>query len=377
VHQRRPRSIIVAIPARGEAEDIVPCLYALAAQTGARADATLVCLNNCADGSARLIRQIAGSLPFAVEVLEVTLPGESACVGAARRIAMDRAAAIAGEDGILLTTDAGGRAAPEWLVANVAAIYRGAEAVAGRAVIDPADARLIPAHLHAIDTRACAYAALLDEIAALLDPDPTDPWPRHDEHSGASIAVTVPAYRRAGGMPMLSFGEDRAFFDALRRVDTPIRHAPGARVVVSARIIGRAPDGTAETIRRRIEKIDDMLGERLESVAASVCRVKLRAALRAAWQSRTVPPALAERLDLPGALLAGLMTSCHFGAAWAEVEVRSPVLRRVRVPLAQLAAQTDHARYLRDTLAAKARQAEAALRGTADPADTTFPAAAE
>jgi hypothetical protein len=44
-------------------------------------------------------------------------------------------------------------------------------------------------------------------------------------------------------MPATPFGEDRAFFDALRRIDARIRHAPGARVVVSARIVGRAPGG--------------------------------------------------------------------------------------------------------------------------------------
>ena len=40
--------------------------------------------------------------------------------------------------------------------------------------------------------------------------------------------MTVAAYWRAGGMPATPLGEDRAFFDALRRMDARIRHAPGA-----------------------------------------------------------------------------------------------------------------------------------------------------
>jgi hypothetical protein len=53
--------------------------------------------------------------------------------------------------------------------------------------------------------------------------------------------------------PGTPLGEDRAFFDALRRVDARIRHVPGVRVVVSARIVGRAPGGMADTMRRRVE----------------------------------------------------------------------------------------------------------------------------
>jgi len=44
---------------------------------------------------------------------------------------------------------------------------------------------------------------LLAELEGWLDPDPADPLPRHHQHFGASLAVTVDAYRRAGGLPSM------------------------------------------------------------------------------------------------------------------------------------------------------------------------------
>jgi hypothetical protein len=224
----------------------------------------------------------------------------------------------------------------------------GADAVAGRAEIDSAGAALIPPHLHAIDARECAYAALLDEIRALLDPDPADPWPRHDEHSGASIAVTVAAYRRAGGMPPEKRAEDRAFFDALRQVDTRIRHDSAARVTVSARIIGRAQGGMADTIRRRIETVDEFLDDRLEPVADSMRRARLRVQLYRAWSGQTVE--IARLSKMLGFAVEACLTVPFFGMAWAEAERRSPILQRRRVALADLALETARAVRVRDAL---------------------------
>lgn len=348
----RPRAPIVAgIPARDEADELEGCLLALAGQRDAWPDAVVLCLNNCTDDSADLVRGLAAQLPFEVRPLEVALPPERACAGWARRIAMNHAADLAGPDGIVLTTDADGRVAPDWLRANLAGLAAGADAVAGRAEIEPVGARRIPAHLHELDAQECRYAALIDEIASLLDPDPTDPWPRHDEHSGASIAVTVAAYRRAGGIPPVRLAEDRMFFDALRQVDARIRHAPDARVVVSARIVGRAAGGMADTMRRRMECLHEYLDDRLEPVADAVRRARVRVALRDAWAERHASPALAARLGVPDATLAHALESRYFGAAWAAVEAASPLLRRRPVPLSGVALQIARAERLRDRLA--------------------------
>ena len=364
------RPVLVAIPARDEAEEIEPCLLALAAQRHAPPiAAVVVCLNNCHDGTAAVVRGIENHLPFSVHKLEVTLPDGAACAGHARRLAMQRAAELAGRDAVLFTTDADARVGQDWIVSNLAALAAGADAVAGRAVIEPEGAKLIAAHLHAIDARECAYAALLDEVNTLVDPDPVDLWPRHDEESGASIAVTLAAHRRAGGIPVVPLGEDRAFFDALRRVDARIRHEPSISVVVSARTEGRASGGMADTMRRRMERPDPFLDARLEPAVDALQRVRLRRRLRETWAMprRDAAPAVAAQLGLPAAQLAELLCMNHFGAAWAAVEAASPVLRRRRrVPLEALPGQTARALRIRDD-----------LRLEADRAGTAIPVAAE
>jgi hypothetical protein len=355
------RRAVVAIPARNEADELPGCLQALGAQRHATPDAVVVCLNNCTDDSAAVFRNLAHSLPFTVEALEIQFPLETACAGVARRAAMDRAAELAGGRGVILATDADGRVAPDWLARNLAALADGVDAVAGRAEIEPRGARLIPPHLHAIDARECAYAALIDEIYSLVDPDPYDPWPRHDEHSGASIAVTVDAYRRAGGLPAIALAEDRAFFAALRMVDARIRHANGVRVVVSARTVGRAAGGMADTIRRRIGKVDDLLDDRLEPATDARRRAGLRARLR---NARTEGPgcaepasALAAGFGLSVSRMREFVTMPFFGAAWAAAEAESPVLRRRQVALVDLARETAQALRIRDRLRLEATRA--------------------
>lgn len=331
---------IVAIPAKDEAQHIEACLRALASQRGARVDAAVLVVNNTHDRSAIVARSLASALPFALHVVEHNFPPDDACAGQARRMAMEHAAGLAGRDGVLLTTDADGQVAPDWLAHNLACLRVGVEAVAGCAVLDPADALLIPARLHEDDARECAYAAALDEIAALLDPDPWDPLPRHSEQSGASICVTLDAYRRAGGMPAVPLAEDRAFFAALRSVDARIRHAPEVRVVVSGRIEGRAPGGMADTIRRRLACADAWLDDALEPAVNAIRRARLRRRVRQIYAAGIAGTTSARDLALDlGAsaerVAAALCAPC-FGEAWVTLEAESQSLARVKVAVADL-----------------------------------------
>ncbi|POF62622.1 glycosyl transferase [Novacetimonas maltaceti] len=337
------RSLVAAIPVRNEAERIGHCLHALATQQGACLTHAVLLLNNCTDATADRVRDVAAYLPFSLSLIERTYPLPIAHAGTARCEAMEEAATVAGPDGILMTTDADSMVAPDWLARNLAALDAGADAVCGRALIDPADALLIPDSLHADDRAEMAYATLLDRIHDLIDPDPHDPWPRHTEHSGASIAVRVGAWRQAGGIPPLPLGEDRGFLAALRRMDAAIRHAPDVTVRVSGRTVGRARGGMADTMARRVIRQDEMLDDSLEAAGTCLLRAQARASLRrvralpqSGRQHHETARSLARRLDLPLSRVLEMMHARFFGMAWSQLETASPPLQRRPVRRAEL-----------------------------------------
>ena len=330
---------VVAIPVRDEADLIGRCLCALDAQRGVRIDQVVLLLNNCSDATEAVVERLRPMLDVPVVPHVRHFEPAQCTAGHARSAAMELAALAAGPYGIVATTDADGEVAPDWAANIRAAFLLGVDAVCGRAELDPADAAQISASLHEDDAREVAYGTMLNEIHALADPDPADPLPRHTEHSGASIAVTVAAYRKAGGMVPLPTGEDRGFLRSLRLVDAKVRHAPEVRVTVSGRLQGRASGGMAETIARRMIRQDEMLDADLEPAATCLRRAMLRAQARKVWNahdtiSSSWPQAvqdLADAAQLPVLDVARWVRTRHFGAAWTCIEAASPVLIRIEV----------------------------------------------
>ena len=352
-HEKTPHPLgpaIAAVPVKDEAERIEACLRALTSQAGLALDAIVLLINNTTDRTAQVVRGVAASTHIPIHAIEHRFPPELASAGSARRMGMERAASMLGATGILLTTDADGQVPPDWLARNAHYLRAGADAVAGRAVLNAADAAAIPRVLHEADARECAYAAALDELSASIDPQPWDPLPRHTEHSGASIAVTLEAYRRAGGMPAAPLAEDRRFFAALRRVDARIRHAPDIVVEVSGRIIGRAEGGMADTIRRRLSAPDPYLDSALEPAAAHVRRTIARQQFRQAFaggpNSAAAGAALAQSLRIPPAVMAAACAAPFCGDGWATLASASDVLARRQVPTAAIHRELAEARRL-------------------------------
>jgi cellulose synthase/poly-beta-1,6-N-acetylglucosamine synthase-like glycosyltransferase len=341
-------SIVVAIPARDEAERVEACLIALNEQNQCP-DAVVLLLNNCSDETETIARSMASDFGFHLDVISRELPPHQANAGHARRMAMALAAERAGSGGVLLTTDADAVVPPDWVSGNLAALRYGADVVCGQAVVDRIEAEMIPALLHADDVQERRSIGLLDDLAWALDPEQHDPPPRHTEASGASLAVWAEAHRRVGGIPAIAAGEDRAFVRALWMMDARVRHDPAIRVVVSGRVMGRAEGGMADAIRRRMVQQDEFTDELVEPAADAFRRYGLRNRARRGW-SGSPDTTLAADLAISRARLAQALSQRYFGKTWAELEAVSPVLERRRVRFVDLPVEIAAAEELLDRL---------------------------
>jgi glycosyltransferase involved in cell wall biosynthesis len=337
------RPVVVAIPVHNEANYIADCLTALARQDYRHPFAVVLLLNNCTDDTARVARGLIASLPYCLNVHEQWLPPSSANAGMARNLAMRLAQEMAGDNGIILTTDADAQVTPNWIAANLAAMDAGADAVAGMALLDEQEFASIPIQLHRDEEKSEYFGTLLDEIDWLIDPDPADPWPRHTQHSGASIAVRSGCLTRAGGVPPIPLGEDRVLFDRLRRIDARIRHDRDVTVMVSARLVGRARGGMADTIARRLRERDRFLDSNLEPTDDHLRRAVYRFWARSIRAAGTTTESLARSLRLPVTKVAQAIAADTFGAAWSELERDSPILRHRIVGVSCLRRETARA----------------------------------
>jgi GT2 family glycosyltransferase len=330
---------VVAIPVRDEAERIGRCLAALSRQS-LPADHIVLLLNNCTDRTAEVVKELPPA-HHKLHIIECSLDESLASAGIARAMAMKHATSLVDslprDEAVILTTDADAEVPHNWMEANLRAIEQGADAVCGMAVIDPLEALLIPRHLHEDDAREVAYRRLLDETASLILPDSADPWPRHTEDSGASIAIRASMLRRVGGVPCLHSGEDRALIERLRLIDARVRHDPKISVIVSGRVEGRAQGGMADTIRRRIVKQDEF-ADRVEPAWAAFHRIRMKRRFSLVWREPTEVRLyrLARFLAIaPKALLEAVSTP-YFGLAWSRIERASSLLSQRRVRFVDL-----------------------------------------
>jgi hypothetical protein len=353
------RPVVVAIPVRDEAKRIGGCLRALARQS-ITPDHVVLLLNNCTDGTAEVVRAMARSeTGHRLHLLECSLDGPSATAGVARALAMQYAASLI-VDGAILTTDADAEVPARWVEANLQALHQGADAVCGRAVIDPIEALQIPSHLHDDDAREVAYGRLLDEMGSTILPDPADPWPRHREDSGASIAITRAMFRRVGGLPRLPSGEDRALIRALRMIDARVRHHPNISVVVSGRIEGRAQGGMADAIRRRIVHQDEFVDDGMEPARMAFLRMRMKRRFKLLWEQpdELRMRKLAELLAIAPTLVGESVDAPYFGSAWSRLEQSSPILLPQRVRFTELRQETEIAQGILRRLTYRLRSGE-------------------
>lgn len=276
----------VAIPAKNEAARLPRLIAALDRQTGCGAFPlrVTVLVNNSSDRSEAMLRRLAGqfrNLDLAVAV--VTFPDVDACVGRARKRALDAALARMEEpwESVLLTTDADAEPRHDWVATNVAAIASGAHVVTGIIVPDAAEEMLLGPGVVERRRNFDDYAMLRDRLSSLIDPIAHDPWPRHPFEMAGSLAVRGDAYLALGGMDTLAYREDLAFVSKARACGYRVRHDPDAFVTVSARTTGRVVQGMAASLDAWRRDAAENRPLMVEDPVATIARFRRRRDLRA------------------------------------------------------------------------------------------------
>jgi glucosyl-3-phosphoglycerate synthase len=267
---------VVVIPARNEAASVADCLAALAEQSiPATAFETVLVADACTDGTEEVAVAAAQRLGLPLTVI----PGPGAGSGPARRIGMDAAAdrllSAGRPDGLIATTDADSRPAPDWLARQLAHLAGGAQVVAGLIELDEAEAARLPAQV--LQRRESEAARRLAHVFEL------EPEAAHHHFAGASLGVTAAVYRRVGGIQDPPALEDEAFASRLREHGVPVLRAADVRVSTSARAEGRARRGLSVDLAVAVWQ------ERRRYRAEDFSIPEMRSAKGAAWVTVVIP----------------------------------------------------------------------------------------
>ncbi len=325
-------AVSIIVPVRDEAHHLSQTLDALRQQQDANGHPlppaqyeVLLLINNCSDHSLAVAHHYQEQFPhFPLHIAEITLPMETANIGTVRRLLMDEAyhrlMSTGNARGIIASTDGDTIVDPHWVYFTMQEMATGNDAVSGRILTRPDGS---PARLNHL--RDVTYRILVAQVEALLDPHDHDPWPRHFQHFGASLAVTCTMYHKAGRIPKVPHLEDEAFYQALLRTDAKIRKSTRVKVVTSTRMQGRVAVGFSEQLRYWSTQNQLNKCQLAEPAEAVIIRLRNRHRLRLCWQSRhdDHPDKLrlsANELGLDYAWLAyELNEDEYFGQFWEKV----------------------------------------------------------
>jgi len=282
----------VIVPAKNEELLIINTLDALRLQiddAGQAVDPSiyeiLVLANNCTDNTYQLCLDYKHKYPdFRLAVERIDIPQPLAHIGTVRRLLMDAACKrlldTAGQRGIIVSTDADSEVDSTWVYHILSEMDKGVDVVGGR--ILPRDTPKLSRLHHLRDVK---YRFLTSRLESELDPCRNNPWPRHFQCYGPSLAVTCELYERAGRLPVIPFLEDEEFRKALKRVDARIRHSPKVRIFTSSRFDGRVDFGFSVQLKQWSDMTIARQEQMVESLQSVSMKIKIKVGLRQAYEA--------------------------------------------------------------------------------------------
>lgn len=325
----------VVVPVKDEEEALPELVRALAGQReldgrplAPERYEVILLLNNCTDGTAAVAALLQPLYPrLALHLLEIELPPSEAHVGRARQLLFDLAASrfqrLARPQGFILTTDADTLPAPDWIAQTEREIGAGVDGVGGRITLPAAGLASLPEGVRRYFLLDIGYRRALEEMRSLYAPEEHDPFPRHHQHFGGSMAVTAAAYEAAGGMPPARSSEDVALYRALLASGGRFRHSYRVKAVTSARFAGRAAGGLADALKWWDRQCRKHAGVHVESAAAA----ERRLAALGLWKQRTTSaPAPWELLATPD------LAEEPLGENLRRLRLRNAALREMTLP---------------------------------------------
>ncbi|RZM27520.1 MAG: glycosyltransferase [Pedobacter sp.] len=327
--------VCVVVPVKDEEDNIVQTLKALHFQKDEFGQAlnsscyeTLVLVNNSVDASFGLCRQYQQQHPdFNLHICQITLPQDVAHIGTVRKLLMDEACnrllQVPDARGIIVSTDGDSMVDEQFVYQIMLEFDKDVDVVSGRII-----ARDLPKAAKLPHLRDVGYRFLVSRLEAYLDPSVYDPWPRHFQCYGPSIAVTCRIYQKAGGIKAIPCLEDEEFRKALKRIDAKMRKSPKVKIYTSSRLAGRVPFGFSVQLRQWQEMQLAGTEQVVESFSTVHYRLVNKKRLRLLWlQDRQDADTLkglksyAEKLELDaGWLENSFLNADYFEALWEEVD---------------------------------------------------------
>ncbi|UKT64778.1 glycosyltransferase [Pedobacter mucosus] len=327
--------ISVIVPVKDEEEFIFNTLEALRLQEdhfGNPLDKNiyevLILINNSTDESFLICTEFALNHPeFNLQIANINLSKEIAFIGTVRKMMMDEACerlmSIGANKGIIASTDGDSEVDKNWVYCIINEMEKGVDVVGGR--IYP---KQVPEDTRWPHLRDVTYRFLASKLESIIDQSTYDPWPRHFQCYGASVAVTCEIYQKVGGMPPLPFLEDEEFRRLLKRIDAKIRKSPSVKIYTSSRFVGRVEFGFSVQLKQWTEMHFAKQEQLVESLDSLSYKFINKRKLRILWELNKQNTILAE--DLLNCSLAlsvahnwladKFFSSVYFEGLWEDIE---------------------------------------------------------